>query len=253
MPQADATQRLKTRAGAARFAYYDLILAGFVTVLLTTNLISAGKPIALGPIVCSAGVLFFPLSYLFGDILTEVYGYARSRRVVWAGFAALAFAAMVSQVVLALPAVGDWTFEANTVGGQAVTLPRQAAWRQAFGSTWRIVAASMIAYFAGEFANSYTLAKMKIWTGGRLLWTRTIGSTIVGEAIDSSLFYPIAFLGVWPTKRVLQVLAVQYVLKVLWEVLATPITYRVVGFLKRVEGVDHFDTDTNFTPFSLED
>ncbi len=233
------------------YRYYDLILAGFVTVLLTTNLISAGKPVAFGPIVGSAGVLFFPLSYLFGDILTEVYGYARSRKVVWCGFGALVFAALVSQVVLALPGVSDWVFRAQTVSGEMVTLSRQAAWQQAFGATWRIVAASMIAYFAGEFANSYTLAKMKIWTRGRLLWTRTIGSTIVGEAIDSSLFYPIAFLGVWPARRVLQVMAAQYVLKVLWEVLATPLTYRVVAFLKRAEGVDHFDTNTNFTPFSL--
>jgi hypothetical protein len=251
-PPPQPTHTPAAQVHPARLRYYDLILAAFVTVLLTTNLVSAGKPVAIGPIVCSAGVLFFPLSYLFGDILTEVYGYARSRRVVWAGFAALAFAALVTQVVLALPAVSDWTFTAETINGRRVTLPRQAAWQQAFGATWRVVAASMVAYFAGEFANSYTLAKMKVWTGGRLLWTRTIGSTIVGEAIDSALFYPIAFLGVWPPQRVLQVMLTQYVLKVLWEVFATPVTYRAVDFLKRAEGVDHFDTHTNFTPFSLE-
>ena len=234
------------------FRYYDLILAAFVTVLLSTNLITAGKPIALGPLACSAGVLFFPLSYLFGDILTEVYGYARSRKVVWCGFGALAFAVLVSQVVLALPGVHDWTFQAETLQGETVSLSRQVAWQQVFGAAWRIVAASMIAYFAGEFANSFTLAKMKVWTKGRLLWTRTIGSTIVGEAFDSALFYPIAFLGVWPAHRVMQVMAVQYTLKVLWEVLATPLTYRIVNHIKRVEKVDHFDTHTNFTPFSLD-
>jgi uncharacterized integral membrane protein (TIGR00697 family) len=221
-------------------------------VLLTTNLISAGKPVTYGPLVGSAGVLFFPISYLFGDILTEVYGYAQSRRVVWAGFGALVFATLVTQVVLALPHVNDWVFQTTTTNGIHVTVPRQAAWEQVFGATWRIVAASMIAYFAGEFANSYTLAKMKLWTRGRLLWTRTIGSTIVGEAVDSSLFYPIAFLGIWPPRRVLQVMGVQYGLKVAWEVLATPLTYRVVAFLKRAEGVDHFDEHTKFTPFSLE-
>ncbi len=221
------------------FRYYDLIMAGFVTALLCTNLISAPKRVEIGGFVFGAGVLFFPLTYLFGDILTEVYGYARSRKVVWAGFGALAFATVMSQVVLRLPPDPSW--------------PNQKVWEQVFGGTWRVVLASMIGYFAGEFVNSYVLAKMKILTSGRWLWSRTIGSTIAGEAADSLLFYPIAFLGRegWPLEKVLGVLAANYVLKVTWEILATPITYRVVGFLKRVEHEDYFDHDTDFTPFSL--
>ncbi|GIW89392.1 MAG: transporter [Isosphaeraceae bacterium] len=234
------------------YRYYEFILAAFVTVLLCTNLISASKQVSVFGRVVGAGVLFFPISYLFGDILTEVYGYARSRRVVWCGFAALAFAALVTQVVLGLPPAPGWQFMATTTDGSPVSLPRQAAWETVFGSTWRIVIASMLGFFAGEFANSYTLAKMKLATRGRWLWTRTIGSTIVGEAVDSLLFYPIAFLGVWTTERVIEIMASNYLLKVGWEVLATPLTYRVVRFLKTAEGVDHFDDQTNFTPFSLE-
>src|SRR4051794_24253832 len=157
------------------YRYYDLIMVAFVTVLLCSNLISAAKRVALGPFVFGAGVIFFPISYVFGDILTEVYGYARSRRVVWAGFAALLFASVMSWVVLALPPAPRFN---------------QPAWEAVFGGTPRIVAASMIGYFAGEIANSYTLARMKVWTRGRWLWTRTIGSTIVGEAVDSLCFYP---------------------------------------------------------------
>jgi uncharacterized integral membrane protein (TIGR00697 family) len=216
-------------------------MAAFVTVLLCTNLISAPKRIQIGDFpVFGAGVLFFPISYLFGDILTEVYGYARSRKVVWAGFGALLFATLMSQVVLRLPAAPNW--------------PNQAAWETVFGGTWRIVLASMIGYFAGEFVNSFTLAKLKILTSGRYLWTRTIGSTIAGEAADSLLFYPIAFLGRpgWTLPDVLAVMAANYCLKVAWEVLATPLTYVVVGYLKRVEREDYYDHDTNFTPFSLE-
>jgi uncharacterized integral membrane protein (TIGR00697 family) len=223
------------------FRYYDLIMAAFVTVLLCTNLISAPKRIQIGDLPAfGAGVLFFPISYLFGDILTEVYGYARSRKVVWAGFGALAFATLMSQVVLRLPAAPTWT--------------NQASWETVFGGTWRIVLASMVGYFAGEFVNSFTLAKMKVATAGRFLWARTIGSTIAGEAADSVLFYPIAFLGRpgWSPQDVLAVMAANYCLKVTWEVLATPMTYAIVGYLKRAEHVDHFDYDTDFTPFSLE-
>jgi uncharacterized integral membrane protein (TIGR00697 family) len=216
-------------------------MAAFVTVLLCTNLISAPKRIQIGGLPAfGAGVLFFPISYLFGDILTEVYGYARSRKVVWAGFGALAFATLMSQVVLRLPAAPTWT--------------NQAAWETVFGGTWRIVLASMVGYFAGEFVNSFTLAKMKVATAGRFLWARTIGSTIAGEAADSVLFYPIAFLGRpgWSPEDVVAVMAANYCLKVTWEVIATPMTYAIVGYLKRVEHVDHFDYDTDFTPFSLE-
>jgi queuosine precursor transporter len=223
------------------FRYYDLIMASFVCVLLCANLIGVSKIAQVtllgAPRAFGAGNLFFPLSYLFGDILTEVYGYARSRRVVWAGFGALLFASVMSAVVVHLPPADGWA-------GQAVI-------EQAFGSTWRIALASLVGYFCGEFANSFTLAKLKIFTAGRLLWTRTIGSTIVGEACDTVVFYPLAFYGVWSSDLLLQVMIANYVLKVGWEVVATPITYRVVHALKRAEHEDFYDRDTNFSPFSL--
>lgn len=220
------------------FRYFDLIMAAFVTVMICSNFISARKQVEISGVIFGAGVLFFPISYLFGDILTEVYGYARSRKVVWAGFGALGFASFMTHVVLALPPAPGWE--------------GQPAFEAVFGSSWRIVVASMLGYFTGEFVNSYTLAKMKILTRGRYLWTRTIGSTITGEAADSLIFYPIAFLGIWTPDRVLLVMGTNYVLKVSWEVLATPLTYKLVGFLKRVENEDHYDYDTHFTPFSLE-
>jgi uncharacterized integral membrane protein (TIGR00697 family) len=213
-------------------------MAVFVTVLLCSNLIGVSKVVTLGPVTFGAGNLFFPISYLFGDILTEVYGYARSRRVVWAGFGALIFSAFMSWVVIHLPPADGYH------GQQAL--------EQVFGATPRIVAASMVAYFAGEFTNSFVLAKMKILTGGRYLWARTIGSTICGEAVDTSLFYPLAFLGVWDHRLVLTVALTNYVIKVLWEVLATPVTYRIVAAMKRAESEDFFDYKTNFTPFSLK-
>jgi uncharacterized integral membrane protein (TIGR00697 family) len=230
------------------YRYYEFIMAAFVTVLLCSNLISAAKRVALGPfvlggetvgpLVFGAGVIFFPISYVFGDILTEVYGYARSRRVVWAGFGALAFASGMSWVVLALPPDAGFN---------------QPAWEAVFGGTPRIVAASMVGYFAGEFANSYTLAKMKIVTRGRWLWARTIGSTLVGEAVDSLCFYPLAFWGHpnWTGQRVVQVMVSNYCLKVLTEVVMTPITDRVVAFLKRAEHEDYYDYDTDLNPFTL--
>jgi len=224
------------------YRYYDLIMAAFVCVLLCANLIGVskvtqvtlfGKTFAFG-----AGNLFFPLSYLFGDVLTEVYGYARSRKVVWAGFGALAFASVMSWVVVHLPPAAGW-------GDQAVI-------ERAFGSTWRIALASLVGYFCGEFANSYSLAKLKILTRGRWLWTRTIGSTVVGEACDTLVFYPLAFYGVWADDLLLAVMVANYFIKVGWEVVATPFTYRIVGALKRVEHEDFFDTHTKFTPFSLQ-
>jgi len=220
------------------YKYYDMVMAAFVTVLLCSNLIGASKVCTLWGFTFGAGVLFFPISYIFGDILTEVYGYARARRVVWSGFGAMGFASVMSWAVLAFPPAAGW--------------PHQDAFETVFGSTPRIVAASLVAYFCGEFCNSYVLAKMKLWTSGRLLWTRTIGSTIVGEGVDSLIFYPLAFLGVWETSLVLQVLASNYLLKVLWEVVNTPLTYRVVNFLKRAEHEDYFDRHTRFTPFTLE-
>lgn len=219
------------------YKYYDLLLGAFVTILLCSNLIGASKIAVLNGYEFGAGILFFPLSYVFGDVLTEVYGYARSRRVVWAGFAALVFASIMSAAVVALPPAPGYA------GQQSL--------EAVFGQAPRIALACFIAYFAGEFSNSYVMARMKVWSGGRRLWMRTIGSTIVGEAVDSLLFYPIAFLGVWSTELVLQVMLTNYLLKVAWEVVLTPITYRVVAFLKRVEAEDYYDRDTDFSPFRL--
>lgn len=227
-----------------QFKYFDLIMAAFVAVLLCSNLIGVHKVSSVrlpfyGEYIYGTGVLFFPLSYLFGDILTEVYGYARSRRVIWAGFGALIFASLMAFVVTRLPAAATMSPEQN----EAVNT--------IFGQTWRIVAASLIAFWAGEFTNSFVLAKMKIATRGKYLWMRTIGSTFTGEAVDSLIFYPLAFLGTWSTEQVIGVLIGNYFLKVLWEVVATPLTYWIVGFLKRAEHEDHYDRDTNFNPFTL--
>jgi uncharacterized integral membrane protein (TIGR00697 family) len=227
------------------YRYYDFVMAAFVCVLLCANLIGAAKaaqitlPI-IGAVSFSGGVLFFPISYIFGDILTEVYGYGRDRRVVWAGFAALAFASFMAAVVLALPPAPD---EFNR--------SYQAHLEAVFGNTWRIVAGSMIAFWCGSFANSYVMAKMKIWSAGRRLWMRTIGSTLVGEAVDSSLFYVIAFYGIWPNAQIVAIVIAQYVLKTGWEILMTPVTYRAVAFLKRAENEDWYDRNTNFNPFHV--
>ena len=226
--------------------YYDLILAAFVVVLLCSNFIGAGKAAVIelpyfGPVIFGAGILFFPISYFFGDILTEVYGYAYDRRAVWAGFTALAFAAIMAQVVIALPvAPGDYMAQYQQ-GMVAV-----------FGNSWRIALASMLAFWCGSLVNGYVLAKLKIWTQGRFLWVRTIGSTAFGELVDSSLFYVLAFYGIWPIHELIQVALVQYILKTSWEVLATPLTYWVVNTLKHKENVDHYDIHTNFTPFRVK-
>jgi len=228
-----------------QYRYYEFVMAAFVTVLICSNLIGPAKisqvdlPV-VGTLIFGAGVLFFPISYVFGDILTEVYGYARARRVIWAGFGGLAFASFMAWVVVSLPPAPFWK--------------NQAAYEVAFGTTWRIAGASMIAYFCGEFVNSFVLAKMKIATAGKWLWTRTIGSTIAGEAVDSALFYPLAFYGtgIIPNEKLLAVMAFQFVAKVLVEVVFTPVTYKIVGWLKRAEHEDYYDRRTNFTPFSLK-
>jgi queuosine precursor transporter len=227
------------------YRYYDLLVGAFVAVLLCANLIGVHKVSVVnlpfyGDYIYGAGVLFFPLSYLFGDILTEVYGYKRSRRVIWTGFGALIFASVMAFVITSLPA--------------APTMPEEyrSAVQMIFGQTPRIVAASLLGFWAGEFVNSFVLAKMKILTAGRWLWTRTIGSTIFGEVADTVIFYPVAFFGVWPNEQIISVMIGNYILKVMWEVLATPFTYVIVGFLKRAENEDHYDTDTDFNPFSLE-
>ncbi len=213
-------------------------MAAFVCILLCSNLIGAAKVASWGGFSFGAGVLFFPISYVFGDVLTEVYGYARARRVVWAGFAALIFASFMSWIVVALPPAPGWL--------------HQAAYNTVFGSTPRIVLASLLAFFTGEFCNSYVLAKMKIATQGRHLWLRTIGSTIAGEGIDSLIFYPVAFYGVWTTEVLVSVMISNYCIKVAWEAMITPFTYLIVNALKKAERVDHFDYKTNFSPFKLD-
>ena len=221
--------------GARPLRYYDFVMAAFVAILLLSNLIGAAKLSSLGGFTFGAGILFFPLGYVIGDVLTEVYGYARARRCVWAGFAAMLFMAVMSWVVVALPPAEGWT--------------GQESYEAVFGSTWRIVFASLIAFWAGELANSFVLARMKLLTQGKHLWMRTIGSTIVGQGVDSLLFYPLAFYGNWTDAQVLTVMVTNWAMKVGWEALLTPVTYVVVNALKRREGLDVYDAGTNFTPF----
>ena len=252
-PQAEKPRR--------SYRYYDLLMAGFVTVLLCSNLIGPGKSCAIalpaeivpelkdGQLILSsmlvfgAGNIFFPISYIFGDVLTEVYGYAKARKVIWAGFAAMIFATIMSTVVLPPPANPGEPFN-------KIIVP---ALETVFGNTWRIVVASIVAFWVGDFANSFVLAKMKVLTGGRMLWARTIGSTFIGQGIDSMLFYPIAFAGIWDGSTLIKVCIFNWLFKVAIEVLFTPLTYLVCNFLKRAEGENYFDTRTNFTPFSLKD
>lgn len=230
------------------YKYYDLLLGGFVAVLLCSNLIGPGKSVAvalpiIGLVTFGAGNIFFPVSYIFGDVLTEVYGYARSRRAIWAGFGAMLFASFMTSVVLRMPADRREPF--NHV--------LQPALETVFGGTWRIVLGSILAFWAGDFVNSYILAKMKLWTKGRFLWTRTIGSTIGGQLVDSLIFYPVAFARIWVTETLIRVIIFNWIFKVMVEVVLTPVTYAVVGWLKRTESEDFFDIATNFTPFSLDE
>ena len=226
-----------------RFRYFDFVMAAFVAILLLSNVIGAGKiasiqlPGTAEPWPFGAGILFFPLSYVLGDVLTEVYGFARARRCIWAGFVALLFMAFMSWVVVKLPADASWA--------------GQAAYEAVFGQVPRIVFASIVAFWAGEFVNSVVLARMKLWTDGRHLWTRTIGSTVAGQGVDSAFFYPLAFFGVLDGPTLLKVMLTQWVLKVTWEALLTPVTFAVVGFLKRREGFDVYDEKTEFMPFSM--
>jgi uncharacterized integral membrane protein (TIGR00697 family) len=237
-------ERIEGQAGARKqFRYYDLFMAAFVAILLLSNIIGASKPSYItlpngAEWSFGAGVLFFPISYIIGDVMTEVYGYAHARRVIWTGFGALIFMAFMAWVVVSLPPAKDW--------------PGQQAYEFVFGNSWRIVAASILAFWVGEFANSYVLARMKLWTGGKYLWTRTIGSTVVGQGLDSMIFYPLAFYGLagWPPEQLFQVVVSQWLIKTSWEALLTPVTYVVVGWLKRHEGVDVFDSDIDFSPFA---
>ncbi len=229
------------------YRYYDLVMAGFVTVLLCSNMIGPGKVCQISllglAITFGAGNIFFPISYIFGDILTEVYGYARSRKVIWAGFAAMIFYVIMSNVVLRLPAKANEPYNGIL----------QPALETVFGNGWRIVLASMLAFWLGDFANSYVLAKMKLLTRGRLLWTRTIGSTVVGQFVDSLVFYPLAFWGLWTAESVMQTVIFNWLFKVAIEAVMTPVTYAACNFLKRAEREDYYDRQTNFTPFSLAD
>ena len=228
-----------------QYQYYDFIMAAFAVVLVCSNLIGPGKitqinaPI-VGTLTFGAGIMFFPISFIFGDILTEVYGYAASRRVIWAGFIGLAFASLMAWVIVALPPAPEWH--------------DQTAYQSVFGSTGRIALASLVSFVVGEFVNSFVLAKMKILTQGRWLWSRTIGSTIFGEAVDSILFFPLAFYGSgeFPDAMLPKIIVAQFTAKVLVEVAFTPFMYKIVAFLKRAENEDYYDTKTDFSPFTLK-
>jgi uncharacterized integral membrane protein (TIGR00697 family) len=215
---------------------YDLVLAAFVAVLLISNVAST-KILTLGPFTFDGGTILFPASYIFGDILTEVYGYRRSRRVIWAGFAATGLMAAVLAAVGALPAAADW--------------PHQEAFGAILGQTPRIVVASLLAYFAGEFSNSWILSRLKVRTGGRWLFARTIGSTLVGEGLDTAIFVTVAFAGALPGPLLWSIVVSNYVFKVAFEVAATPLTYVAVNRLKAAEGIDTFDVGISYNPFHL--
>lgn len=260
-PVSPPLSRIAGSAGARRhFRYFDYMMAGFVGILLLSNLIGAAKLATVGGVTFGAGILFFPVSYVLGDVLTEVYGYANARRCVWMGFFALLFMALMSFVVVAMPPSPDWGCASSADARFAELVARESAgticqttYESVFGSTWRIVAASVMAFWAGEFVNSFVMARMKVWTQGKHLWTRTIGSTVFGQAVDSAIFYPVAFLGVWSHQAVLTVMVTNWAMKVAWEAVLTPATYFVVGWLKAREGVDVFDTDTDFSPFAKTD
>ena len=245
-----ATQPPPDPPAKPQFRYFDIVMAAFIAVLLLSNVIGAAKLSAIdlpwwpqgwwpapdGAFIFGAGILFFPVSYVIGDVLTEVYGYERARRCIWVGFAAMIFMAFMAYVVVAMPPAESWD--------------GQGAYESVFGQVPRIVLASILAFWAGEFVNAFVLAKMKVWTAGKALWSRTIGSTVVGQAVDSAIFYPVAFLGVWDTRDVFLVMVTNWALKVLWEAVLTPATYAVVGMLKRAEDTEIFDTDTDFSPFA---
>lgn len=237
---------LSTTPVRRQYKYYDLLLAAFVTVLICSNLIGAGKAAqvdlpVLGVVIFGAGVLFFPISYVFSDIFTEVYGYAYDRRAVWCGFGALLFTVVMALIVLNLePAPGSYNAKL------------QEGLESVFGNTWRIVFGSMLAFWMGSLVNAYVLAKMKIFYQGKYLWLRLITSTAAGQVVDSSLFYGIAFYGIWPDGQVVEVAIVQYFLKTSWEIFALPLTYVVIRFLKHKEAEDFYDRQTNFNPFTCK-
>ena len=234
------------RTGPQSFKYFDLVMVAFVVVLLISNVVVVKVmrlgpftlgPVTLGPWITDGATFLFPVSYIFGDILTEVYGYARSRRAIWSGFAAIALAAVVYTLVGWMPPAEDWT--------------GQEAYTTILGQVPRFAIAGLIAFWAGEFCNSFVLARLKVLMRGRQLWSRTIGSTVVGQVVDTAIFVLIGFWGVLPPAGLWELIQFGVVFKVLYEALATPLTYAIVNFLKRAEGVDVYDVTTDFNPFRL--
>jgi hypothetical protein len=217
-----------------KYKHLDTLILIFVVVLLVSNLV-AQKICKIGPLTLSGAELLFPITYIFGDIFTEVYGYAASRRAIWIGFFASALLSVMGAIVVTLPPAAGWQ--------------NQAAFATVFGFIPRLVVASLIAYWAGEFTNSYVMAKMKLMTRGRWLWTRTVGSTVTGQAVDTTIVVLIAFWGHAPGRTLFALILSSYICKVVYEVLATPVTYVVVGWLKRTEQVDVFDAGVSFNPF----
>ncbi|WP_449240840.1 queuosine precursor transporter [Desulfoscipio gibsoniae] len=215
---------------------FPILMALFVTILLVSNTVAV-KITHVGPFYFDGATILFPIAYIFGDVLTEVYGYKRSRVVVWTGFFACIIMSLVYCLVGILPAAADWQ--------------QQNAYTAILGQTPRIVVASLVAYLCGEFINAYILSKMKIATKGRFLWTRTIGSTMVGQGVDTVLFVAIAFTGVISSNLLLYMIVSNYVFKTAFEILATPLTYAAVGFVKKAESVDYYDVDTDFNPFKV--
>ena len=225
-----------------RFRYLDTLTIAFTVVLVVSNLVGPkicqiGTLPYFGPLLVSGAQLLFPVTYICGDVFTEVYGYAASRRAIWLGFFAMGLLSVMGQVAVSLPPAPGW--------------PNQQAFATVFGLVPRFAIASLIAYWAGEFTNSYTLARLKLLTNGRHLWTRTIGSTITGQFVDTVVLILIAFWAVEPAARLAILIASSYAFKVVYETLATPLTYLIVRLLKRTEGVDAFDRGTNFSPFAF--
>lgn len=222
--------------GATQYKYLDALTTAFVVILLVSNLV-AQKVCQIGPFAVTAAILLFPVTYIFGDVFTEVYGFAASRRAIWLGFFGTALLYLMGTLTIAIPAAPEWH--------------NQQAFAAVFGFIPRILAASLVAFWAGEFANSYTMARLKLLTEGRMLWTRTIGSTIVGQAVDTTIVVFLTYIGVVPLRTIGNMIATGYLLKVGYEVLATPLTYAVISWLKRAEGADAFDTHESFNPFNF--
>jgi hypothetical protein len=244
--QLDTAQTETTRATVRSFKYLDALTTAFVVILLVSNLIAQKVcllgPISvfggsIGPFAVSGAVLLFPVTYIFGDVFTEVYGFAASRRAIWLGFFGTALLYFIGAIVIALPSAPGWR--------------NQQAFSTVFGFIPRILAASLIAFWAGEFANSYTMARLKLLTDGRKLWTRTIGSTVVGQAVDTILVITLTFGGIYPIRTLINIIVTGYALKVGYEVIATPVTYLVINWLKRAEHADAFDRHESFNPFSF--